>query len=64
MATVRIEFETDNAAFEANGFQGELEQLLHSAVATITRINGCIVGPCDVKLRDSNGNTVGKVSVS
>jgi hypothetical protein len=60
MATIRIEFETDNAAFEDTG----------EIPAILRRIRGLfqdsraddLVGTTHA-VRDSNGNTVGRVTI-
>lgn len=60
MATVRIEFTTDNAALDHNdsaGYCAELEGILEQAHEALCR-------PClPAALRDSTGNTVGRVTV-
>jgi hypothetical protein len=63
MATVRIEFETNNAAFvddDAGGalYAAELDRLLHEAREAILECT------TPWTLLDSNGNTVGKVTVT
>src|SRR5262245_35046921 len=66
MATVRIEFETDNAAFSGPAFRREARMVMAAALAAITRVNGRLVTTCGEfwsNLRDSNGNTVGRVEV-
>jgi hypothetical protein len=59
---IRIEFDTDNAAFEDN-LSWEIRQVLEQAdrevVCFVTSDCG---GKCS--LRDSNGNTVGVVEVT
>ena len=59
---VRIEFETDNAAFE-DDFDGEVAFVFERARAhtleTLTHGR-----PTEHPLRDSNGNTIGKVEVT
>ena len=65
---VRIEFDTDNAAFE-DGFGYELAKVLGQAsdkvIRQMSRCDGCV---CDAPERDdvlldSNGNTVGTVRI-
>jgi hypothetical protein len=54
---IRIEIETDNAAFQENGWDYELDRILKRVREHLTQ------GACVVDLRDSNGNTVGRVVV-
>lgn len=62
MATVKIEFATDNAAFE-DDYLGEMKSVLDYAAACI-RMNNKDGREADTfTLRDSNGNIVGKVTV-
>jgi len=67
---VKIEFDTDNAAFEGEGLGLELARVLGRArlniLSQMARRPGCV---CDApesadKLRDSNGNTIGTVEVT
>ena len=61
MATVRIEFSTDNAAFEA-AYALELENIfLQTRGALGDYLDGSEKA---FTLRDSNGNTVGRVEVT
>jgi hypothetical protein len=60
MATVRIEFETDNAAFGETS-----DDALEEMQRICARACEAIADRCTTaRLRDSNGNTVGKVTVS
>jgi len=56
---IRIEFDTDNAAFEDNPLEirDVLEQASNKAASLM------ISGSGKLGLRDSNGNTVGTVEV-
>jgi hypothetical protein len=49
-----LKIETDNAAFECDGLQGEISRILHDAA---DKINGG--GRYGSTLRDINGNAVG-----
>jgi len=66
---VIIEFECDNAAFEGRVLQGEVLQILYQAHVKIgeqlARQEGCVCAALESadQLRDSNGNTVGKIEV-
>jgi hypothetical protein len=62
MATIRIEFATDNAAFE---YSGEVRRVLQVATALLHDDWDCESRPVPWQraLRDSNGNTVGTVEV-
>jgi hypothetical protein len=59
MATIRIEFETDNAAFE-DGWASECSFVLSDALVFL-RAHPRRCG--EKNLRDSNGNTIGHVTV-
>jgi len=57
---VQIEVDTDNAAFEDNGLR-EYDTILKAAAMKAYTL--ATSGECDSLLRDSNGNTVGRVHV-
>ena len=57
---VLIVIDTDNAAFEGDNLGPELANILRGLVSAYE--DGAPPEP--VKLRDSNGNTVGKVTVN
>jgi hypothetical protein len=57
---IRIEFEIDNAAF-ADNWQGEIRHILSQVARELGDCDQDNVVDVDVRLRDSNGNTVGKV---
>jgi len=63
MATLRIEFETDNAAF-ADDYPAQVNRLLASAGGHIMTAYHLGYREASYSLLDSNGNTVGKVMVS
>jgi uncharacterized lipoprotein len=56
MPNINIEFNTDNAAFEDS--DQELDYVLNQVKKIINS------GNFDIPLRDSNGNKIGKVSIS
>jgi hypothetical protein len=56
---VKIEFETDNAAFEGENFGPEVARILRAFALTIER--GQYVDNWPV--RDANGNTVGRAKI-
>jgi hypothetical protein len=56
---VLISIDTDNAAFEGNNLGLELAHILRGLVSAYE--DGAPPEP--VKLRDSNGNTAGKVTI-
>jgi hypothetical protein len=67
MATIRIEIETDNAAFE-EAFGIEVREVLEAAAQMVCRWKrgeneSTYPRETESSLRDSNGNTVGKVEV-
>lgn len=69
MATVRIEFDTDNAAFEDDAI-GEVEAILKrvglqaASVRGLSGQEGGVLADLDGKpIRDTYGNTVGKITV-
>lgn len=69
MAIIRIEFCTDNAAFEddfATEVRRVLEQATWKVCRQMNRSPGCMctAPESDDKLLDTNGNTCGKVEVS
>ena len=67
MATVRIEFSTDNQAFEGHGYGEECRRILTSLANRFSDagIGLEAAGRLDgLSLRDSNGNTVGRVEVT
>lgn len=64
MSQVTITFTTDNAAFEDNGFNKEIAHILDTAKEILE--NEAANGSLNVehKLRDTNGNAIGKVTYS
>jgi len=66
MATVRIEFETDNAAFSEEDSPGDCADIAESRRVLMRLCQDWHAGGAmfSTKLRDSNGNTVGRVEVT
>jgi len=62
MPTIKIEFETDNVAFEDN-LKGEIKRVLKQAVTAILAHKGKIWEESSDLLFDTNGNSVGVVEV-
>ena len=60
---VTIQFETDNDAFQGRMLQGEVLRILHQASKHIGEIHASNSEEVEMKLQDSNGNTVGYVQV-
>lgn len=60
MAKVTIEIDTDNAAFEDDNWGHEVSRILKTTAMKSLRYGREISG---VLLRDSNGNTVGSVTI-
>ena len=59
---ITIQFNTDNAAFE--DFDGEVDAMLERAKRVIYRMAYASYEPMsETSLRDTNGNTVGKVTL-
>lgn len=56
---IRIQIETDNAAFESAGRAHELARILRIAADRVEYHGG--LDDLPFKLRDINGNTVGQV---
>jgi len=56
MATLRIEINLDNQAFED---PNEVERILDNA-----NLGDLAAEPCEIKLYDSNGNVVGFATIS
>jgi hypothetical protein len=61
MAKVTIEFETDNAAFQDGRYEQECRYVIDVARRYVSASRSF---PVDFHLRDSNGNTVGRVTVT
>jgi hypothetical protein len=61
---VTIEFETDNDAFQGRMLQGEVIKVLYQAQEKIGKMAVFKTEEMEMKLRDSNGNTVGYVRVT
>ena len=60
MARVVIEFSLDNASFD-DDFEGEMERVLETAKELVFDLVATDDEPAD--LHDSNGNTIGTVTV-
>lgn len=61
MKRVTITIETDNAAFEDNGVEYEVSEILRKLAVKIKC--GFVEGAFPGKLRDTNGNTCGQVNI-
>lgn len=64
---IKIEFSTDNAAFEDSPSEIHfvLAQIARKVQSQVARAEGCLctAAEADDKLLDSNGNTVGSVEI-
>lgn len=60
--TITIKINTENAAFEDDR-DGELTRILTAAIARLTHNGSPYWRTCPLTLHDSNGNTVGSVTV-
>lgn len=59
---IKIVFKTDNAAFEDNGLAQELSNVLDGVRRVLVRMASGQNPPMSV--RDSNGNTIGTITVT
>ena len=58
MSSIKIEFNIDNAAFE-DDLPGEVLQIFHEIHDNL----GELADTGELRIRDSNGNTIGKAEV-